>query len=99
MEEDVFGTRKAVIGDLYDTCTRCGRPIPLGRAASPHQSGEGPPLISDAPVAGHPPEATLEAPPPRLCPECATEVAAGESLEWPSEPDDERTDADQADVD
>jgi hypothetical protein len=86
MDEDIAGTRKAVIGDRYDTCTRCGRLIPLGRAASPHQAGEGPTVIPAAPAAVHPPSASLDAPPPRLCPECDKEVAAGEPLERASEP-------------
>jgi hypothetical protein len=86
MEEDVVGTRKTVIGERYDTCTRCGRPIPLGRGVSPHLAGEGPAVVPMVPAAVHPPAATLDAPPPRLCPECDKEVAAGEPLEWAAEP-------------
>jgi hypothetical protein len=87
MDEDVAGTRKTVIGTRYDTCTRCGRPIPLGKAVSPRQAGEGPAVVPAAPAGVHPAGATRDAPPPRLCPECDRDVAAGEPLEEPDEPD------------
>ena len=85
MQEDVLGTRKTVVGETYETCSRCGEAIPPHQSASPHQAGEGPRLLPGAPAAEHPPQATQEAPPPRLCPACAREVASGEALEGPTE--------------
>jgi len=81
MEEDVLGPRQTVIGVRYDACTRCGQPVPRAQAATPRLSGDGPTALGEVPGAGRPVEATREAPPPILCPTCAADVAAGESLE------------------
>ena len=81
MDEDVLGPRQTIVGERYDSCSRCGRPISHSEAAIPHVPGEGPALVADVRGAPRPLEATLDAPPPVLCPTCAREVAAGEPLE------------------
>lgn len=82
MQEDILATRKTVVGDRYETCTRCGQPVPRAQIVMPHLPGEGPTAFPDG-GRTRPVEATREAPPPALCPNCAREVAAGEPLELP----------------
>jgi hypothetical protein len=94
MDEDVLGPRQTVIGQRYDNCTRCDRPIPRQHVMPLHQAGEGPTTLSpDLPGVSRPAEATMDGPPARLCPDCMREVSAGEPLERLSEPGDapERT--------
>jgi hypothetical protein len=78
MEDDVLGPRQAVTGSTYDSCARCGRTVPRAAAAFLRVPGEGPSVLTGPTPLRHPPEATLDGPPPVLCPACAAEVAAGE---------------------
>jgi pyruvate,water dikinase len=86
MREDILNTRKTVVGDRYETCVRCGQPVPRAQIVIPHVSGEGPTALpEDAPIRPH--EATREAPPLPLCPDCVRDIAAGEPLELPEAAD------------
>jgi hypothetical protein len=85
MQEDVLGTRKTIVGDRYEVCTRCGQPITVTDVAAPHLAGEGPSLLPTVPGAARPLETTQDAPPPLLCPACAREVAAGEPVDLPDQ--------------
>jgi hypothetical protein len=90
MEEDVLGPRKTVIGQNYDNCTRCGQPVLRTQASIMRVPGEGPSVVSrdtggsGAPERLHPPQATQDGPPPVLCPDCARDITAGETLERPT---------------
>ena len=81
MNEDLLGPRQTVIGERYDTCTRCGRPVPRSELTVPHVPGEGPVAVAEVPGAQRPLEATQEAPPVLLCATCTVEIAAGEPLD------------------
>jgi hypothetical protein len=81
MDEDVLGPRRTIVGERYDTCTRCGQPVLRSQAITPHLAGEGPVTVGGVPGAVRPLEATQDTPPPLLCPQCAEEIAAGEPLE------------------
>ena len=82
MDEDVLGPRQAVLGQRYDTCTRCGAPALPQALSSQRLSGEGPPLGLVRPEG-----ATQDAPPVLLCAACVRDVGTGEPLDIGVDPD------------
>lgn len=81
MNEDMLGPRQTIVGERYDTCTRCRQPVPRSQLTVPHVPGEGPVAVAEVPGAQRPLEATHEAPPVLLCSSCTVEIAAGEPLD------------------
>ena len=89
MEDDVLGPRRAVTGIAYDDCARCGRAVPRAASSLVRIPGEGPTILTGRAQPHHPPDATLDGPPPVLCPTCTAEIASGEPLGLePPEPED-----------